>query len=77
MTLGTRYWLGLGIGMTLTLSAGPLWAQNLIIGSATEPSAIDPHFARSGNNQNIAQQVFDRLASIDENLQQHPAIAES
>ena len=77
MTLGTRYWLGLGIGMTLTLSAGPLWAQNLIIGSATEPSAIDPHFARSGTNQNIAQQVFDRLASIDENLQQHPAIAES
>ena len=52
-------------------------AADLIIGSSTEPLSIDPHFSRTGNNQNIAMQIFDRLLSTDENLQQHPAIAES
>ena len=38
-------------------------AADLIIGSSTEPSALDPHFSRTGNNQNIAAQIFDRLMS--------------
>jgi peptide/nickel transport system substrate-binding protein len=64
------------IGLVLALTA-PALAADITIGSATEPSAIDPHFSRTGNNQTIAMQVFDRIASIDPNLQQHPAIAES
>src|SRR5690606_15557672 len=36
-----------------------------------------PHFSRTGNNQQIAVQIFDRLISQDENLQVHPGLAES
>ena len=49
----------------------------IIIGSSTEPSALDPHFSRTGNNQNVAAQIFDRLFMPDPNLQVTPALAES
>ena len=52
-------------------------AADLIIGSSTEPSALDPHFSRTGNNQNVAAQIFDRLITPDPNLQVTPALAES
>src|SRR3546814_6382940 len=52
-------------------------AEELTIGSATEPSAIDPHFSRPGNNQQIAVQLFGRLVDQDQNLQIHPGLAES
>lgn len=52
-------------------------AADLTIGSATEPSAIDPLFSRTGNNQNIAQQVFDRLLTTDAHIQARPALAAS
>ncbi|WP_342239120.1 ABC transporter substrate-binding protein, partial [Inquilinus sp. OTU3971] len=50
-------------------------AADLTIGTATEPSAIDPQFSRTGNNQSIAQHMFDRLVQTDENLQVQPALA--
>ena len=59
------------------LALSPAYAADLIIGSSTEPSALDPHFSRTGNNQNIAAQIFDRLISPDPNLQVTPALAES
>ena len=43
------------------LALSPAYAADLIIGSSTEPSALDPHFSRTGNNQNVAAQIFDRL----------------
>ncbi|MCJ9753055.1 ABC transporter substrate-binding protein [Neorhizobium sp. BETTINA12A] len=52
-------------------------AANLILGSATEPSAIDPQFSRTGNNQNIAMQVFDRLVQTDPAINVEPALAVS
>src|SRR5262245_934504 len=52
-------------------------AADLIIGSATEPSAIDPLFSRTGNNQNIAQSVFDRLVQTDATINMEPALAVS
>ncbi|TCL71404.1 ABC transporter substrate-binding protein [Rhizobium sp. BK251] len=52
-------------------------AADLIIGSATEPSAIDPQFSRTGNNQNIAQSVFDRLVQTDATINMEPALAVS
>ena len=55
----------------------PAYAADLIIGSSTEPSALDPQFSRTGNNQNIAAQIFDRLMTPDPNLQVTPALAES
>ena len=39
----------------------PALAADITIGSSTEPSALDPHFSRTGNNQNVAAQIFDRL----------------
>ncbi|MBZ6075926.1 ABC transporter substrate-binding protein [Microvirga puerhi] len=62
------------IGM---LSFSPVLAADLIIGSSTEPSALDPQFSRTGNNQNIAAQIFDRLINPDPNLQVTPNLAES
>lgn len=63
--------------MTALVGAFPATAADIVIGSSTEPSALDPHFSRTGNNQNVAAQIFDRLAHPDPNLQTTPALAES
>lgn len=52
-------------------------AADLVIGTAGEPSAMDPLFSRTGPNQNIAMQIFDRLADTDAHLRMHPSLAES
>jgi peptide/nickel transport system substrate-binding protein len=59
------------------ISLGSAQAADLVIGSATEPSAIDPQFSRTGNNQNIAMQVFDRLVQTDATINVEPALAVS
>ena len=59
------------------LGAAPALSADLVIGSSTEPSALDPHFSRTGNNQNVAAQIFDRLITPDPNLQVTPSLAES
>ena len=56
---------------------GSAEAATLIIGSSTEPLSIDPHFSRTGNNQQIAVHIFDSLADQDNNLQLHPGLASS
>jgi peptide/nickel transport system substrate-binding protein len=63
--------------MGLLMSTGLSHAADLVIGSSTEPQAIDPEFSRTGNNQNIAMQIFDRLVTTDANLQIHPGLAVS
>lgn len=68
-----KYALAVSVSM-LALGAN---AADLIIGSSTEPSAIDPQFSRTGNNQNIAMQIFDRLVQPDAKLGIHPSLAES
>jgi peptide/nickel transport system substrate-binding protein len=67
----------LAASVTALLAAAPALAQSITIGSSTEPSALDPHFSRTGNNQNVAAQIFDRLVHPDPNLQITPALAES
>jgi peptide/nickel transport system substrate-binding protein len=52
-------------------------ARDLVLGSSTEPSAIDPQFSRTGNNQNIAMQMFDRLVETDATIQMRPGLAAS
>jgi len=52
-------------------------AADLTVGISAEPSAIDPQFSRTGNNQNAAQHIFGRLVEQDENLQIKPNLAES
>ena len=69
--------LAAAVSVAAMLGAAPALAADLVIGSSTEPSALDPHFSRTGNNQNIAAQIFDRLITPDPNLQVTPALAES
>ena len=69
--------LALSASVAGLLGAAPALAADLVIGSSTEPSALDPHFSRTGNNQNVAAQIFDRLIAPDPNLQVTPALAES
>lgn len=59
------------------IALGSAQAADLVLGSATEPSAIDPQFSRTGNNQNIAMQVFDRLVQTDPTINVEPALAVS
>ncbi|WP_435171291.1 ABC transporter substrate-binding protein [Falsirhodobacter sp. 1013] len=62
-------------GLMLASTALTAMAQDLVIGRSTEPSAIDPQFSRTGNNQMTADNIFGTLLSTDENLQMHPALA--
>jgi peptide/nickel transport system substrate-binding protein len=57
---------------TTSLSA---FAADIVIGRSTEPSAIDPQFSRTGNNQMTADNMFETLLSTDANLQMHPHLA--
>jgi len=65
-----------GLGF-LVASLQGAHAADLVMGASTEPSAIDPHFSRSSNNQNVAAQIFDRLVTPDANLQLKPTLAVS
>jgi peptide/nickel transport system substrate-binding protein len=69
--------LSMTVSLAGLVSLTPALAADLVIGSSTEPSALDPHFSRTGNNQNVAAQIFDRLITPDPNLQVTPALAES
>jgi peptide/nickel transport system substrate-binding protein len=62
------------LALTTYLSSGA-FAADLVIGLSTEPQAIDPHFSRTGNSQQAAQHVFNRLVEPDENLRIQPALA--
>jgi len=61
----------------LLLANGAALAADLTIGSSTEPSAIDPLFSRTGNNQNIAMQIFDRLVETSASMEVRPGLAVS
>src|SRR5260221_555099 len=67
-----RYLLGLVAGAIL---GGTASAAEVAIGLKTEPSAIDPHFAILGANQQISEQIFDTLVGRDERLRPVPALA--
>lgn len=50
-------------------------AADVVIGRATEPSAIDPQFSRTNNNQMTADSMFETLLFTDPNLQMQPNLA--
>jgi peptide/nickel transport system substrate-binding protein len=69
-----RCLLGLVASAALAIGAS---AAEVAIGLKTEPSAIDPHFAILGANQQISEQIFDTLVGRDEKLRPIPALATS
>lgn len=52
-------------------------AQDLRIGIAAEPSALDPYYHNLGPNLQISQHLFDALIGQDDNQKLVPALAES
>jgi peptide/nickel transport system substrate-binding protein len=62
MTRLTRF---LGATALATVLAGAAAAQTLTAGLAAAPSSMDPHFATTGQNQQLAAILYDRLVHID------------
>ena len=61
--------------LPLLLLSLPLQAADLRLGRANEQSSLDPLFARTGNNEDTASNIFDRLVATDANNQFHPGLA--
>ncbi len=59
------------------LAATPLAAQDLKIGLAAEPSAMDPHFHNLTPNSSLLSHVFDRLVETAPDNKLIPGLAES
>ncbi|MGL4635077.1 MAG: ABC transporter substrate-binding protein [Beijerinckiaceae bacterium] len=59
------------------LSASPATAQELRIGTSSEPSAMDPHFHNTTPNKGVARYIFEALVFQDEKQQLTPGLAES
>ena len=67
-----------GAALALLLAAaGPAAAQDLKIGVASEPSAIDPHFHNLGPNNQIANYVYEALILQDGDLKPIPGLADT
>jgi peptide/nickel transport system substrate-binding protein len=71
----TRF--GLSAAALLIAMAGTASAQELKIGLAAEPSAMDPHFHNLGPNHSMTKHIFDRIIDQDENQRLKPMLASS
>jgi peptide/nickel transport system substrate-binding protein len=59
------------------MMAGTAWSEELTIGLASEPTAIDPHFHNLGPNNAMSRHIFDRLILQNELQQLEPGLAVS
>ncbi len=59
------------------LAAGAASAQDLRIGLASEPTAMDPHFHNLAPNSSLLGHIFERLVGQDEMQRHVPELAES
>jgi peptide/nickel transport system substrate-binding protein len=57
--------------------APPVMAQELRIGLAAEPSAMDPHFHNLTPNNAMLSHIFERLVETDPQNKLVPGLAES
>ena len=57
------------------LMTGGAWAQTLTAGLAAAPSSMDPHFATTGQNQQLALNLYDRLVHLDAEGRFAPGLA--
>ena len=73
MTLKTTF----GVLLVSATFAGPVLSEELTIGLASEPTAIDPHFHNLGPNNAMARHIFDRLILQNELQQLKPGLAVS
>jgi peptide/nickel transport system substrate-binding protein len=59
------------------LIASPVLAEDLVIGLASEPTSIDPHYHNLGTNNSLSIHLFDNLIHQDENQRLTPGLAVS
>ena len=67
----------LGVVLVSAIFAGPALSEELTIGLASEPTAIDPHFHNLGPNNALSRHLFDRLILQNELQQLEPGLAVS
>lgn len=71
----TRLSRFLGATAIVALMAGSAAAQSITAGIAAAPSSMDPHFATTGQNQQVAAVLYDRLIHIDADGNFAPGLA--
>lgn len=60
------------------ITFAPAQAQRILqVATITPPSALDPHYHNTSNNNQALRQVFDSLVAFDNEGKLHPALAES
>jgi peptide/nickel transport system substrate-binding protein len=72
MTRLTRF---LGATALAVVLAGSAAAQSVTAGLAAPPSSMDPHFATTGQNQQLAAVLYDRLVHIGDDGGFAPGLA--
>lgn len=65
----------ISIAVATAMLATPVLAEELTIGLASEPTAMDPYFHNLGPNNAITRHIFDRLILQDENQSLTPGLA--
>ena len=65
----------LGVLVASTMLTGAAFAEELTIGLASEPTAIDPHFHNLGPNNAMSRHIFGRLILQNEKQQLEPGLA--
>lgn len=71
------YKMLMGAAAAIALVSHSAAAEELTIGLASEPTAIDPHFHNLGPNNAMSRHMFDRLILQNENQQLEPGLAVS
>jgi peptide/nickel transport system substrate-binding protein len=65
------------LAAALVALASPVMAQELKVGLAAEPSAMDPHFHNLTPNNAMLSHIFERLVETDPQNRLIPGLAES
>jgi len=74
--LGRLAWPAVALGVML--AAVPALAQRtLTMATIAPPSALDPHYHNTSNNNQVLRQVFDSLVYFDNTGKLHPGLAVS
>ncbi|HZO04742.1 MAG TPA: hypothetical protein VFB93_26425, partial [Burkholderiales bacterium] len=64
------------VGLAFALLLGAAHAQDLRIGLASEPTAMDPHYHNLSPNNSLLSHIFDSLVGQDERQRLTPDLAE-
>lgn len=75
-----KFYRGLAAALlagVLTMPAGAVWADDLIMGVKSGPASMDPHFTATAANAEATKHIFDTLVRSGDKLELEPMLAES